>query len=138
MNKINNENLFFEEMNNYEEYGDSENVEIDEEDSYLSLLENLRNQCKLKIENYQEEHNLKIDYSHLFSNSYINNIINNEDDFVNILNMNNPEEAELFFDNLQNLINRNFIENRKYENFDDSSEVEYDKCAIYSAKKCEV
>ncbi|OUM67132.1 hypothetical protein PIROE2DRAFT_5514, partial [Piromyces sp. E2] len=103
-----------------------------DEDSYIDLLEKLRIQCKQKILNYQEEHNLNTNYYHSFSN-----IIKNEDDFINHLNMNNPEEAELFFDNLQSLLNRNFIENRKYENFDDCCEIEYDNNALESAQICE-
>jgi len=136
MNEINNEDSHFEKTNNYEECDIIEINDIDDEDSYLNYLESLRNQCKLEMQNYQEE-NLKKDYPYLFSNSYIFNITDDEDDFVNHLNMNNPEEAELFFDSLQNLINRNFIENRKYEYFDDYCDVEYDKYALNSARKCE-
>jgi len=138
MDEINNENSFFKNTNNYEEYDTIEINDIDEEDSYIYFLESLRNQCKLKMQNYQEENNLKTDYSRLFSNSYTSNKIYDEDDIVNHLNMNNPEEAELFFDSLQNLINRNFIENRKYEYFDNYCDVEYDKFALNSAKQCEV
>jgi len=120
------------------DYDNIENIDTLDEDSYIDLLEKLRIQCKQKSINYQEEHNLRSDYYNLFSNSSISNIIKNEDDLINHLNMNNPEEAELFFDNLQSLLNRNFIENRKYENFDDCCEIEFDNNALESAQICEV
>eukprot|EP00833_Pecoramyces_ruminatium_P013185 jgi/Orpsp1_1/1187217/evm.model.d7180000056160.1 len=124
----------FDINNNYDEI---ENIDINSDDSYLNVLQKLQMQCKKKIQNYQKEHHLRTDYYHLFSNSNISRLINNEDDLINNLNMNNPEESELFFDHLQSLLNRNFIENRKYEIFDDCCEIKYDTNAFDSAQNCE-
>ncbi|ORX53373.1 hypothetical protein BCR36DRAFT_411148 [Piromyces finnis] len=120
-------------INNY----DFQNMESIDDDSYIDLLERLRIQCKQSNLYYQEKYNIRTDNYNLFSNPYMSNIIKNEDDLINQINMNNPEEAELFFDFLQSIISRNFIENKKYENFDDCSEIEYNINALESAKMCE-
>ncbi|ORX77493.1 hypothetical protein BCR32DRAFT_295574 [Anaeromyces robustus] len=132
-----NERKYFNKYNS-EFYGyDVEDIDINEDDSYCDVLQKLQLQCKQRIREYQEEHNLKTDYQHLFSNSYISNIIKDEDDIFNHLKMNNEEEAKVFFEYLQSLLNRNFIENRKYELFDDCGEIEYNNQALYSAQHCE-
>jgi len=123
---------------NIYDFDDIEKTDIYSDDEYFDVLQKLQLQCKRKIQDYQRKYHLKTDYCHLFSNSYISDLMKNEDDLIKKLNMNNPDEANLFFDYLQSLLNRNFIENRKYEIFDDCCENEYDNDALESAYNCEV